>query len=463
MNKNVRVIYKKIEPQFLNKYGYINLNHRNINSKNDLIEIASIFRNPMYETFRIIYMKDNKIVGHEAITTKTSNHVYIFKQSKKGKQNAEKCFYKIKNRMERLNANSYYMVHNHPSGNAKSSTADMHLTEYFYKKISGFKGHLIINLDSYAWIDINKYGTAITNNYLQIKNLKKDRLYKMMKCKSIYDIQITCRDDLVYLMHHIKNSPDYSTAILTDCMGKIRMILDLPNRFLNMPTNQLNGYFNNLANLNGVTRIFFATSENDVYKKSLKHLDYGTFTDSICYKSENDKIYVYEKLNIVESNNLKSEITIDNNLLSVNEEEIKYDNFSELDILSVPKGRIRILFKAVGQPAKIVTIPNTLEAKQKLVGGLIEVIQYDDVLLVCNDEGKLLNLPPNLVFESDYIAGNCFIIGDDYENGDFKSLTLDEIEKYKKDIDSKSMKYIKPEEMENLTKEKQKEKTFHRK
>ena len=36
-NKNVKVIYKKIEPDFLNKYGYINLNHREVNTKEQLV------------------------------------------------------------------------------------------------------------------------------------------------------------------------------------------------------------------------------------------------------------------------------------------------------------------------------------------------------------------------------------------------------------------------------------------
>ena len=42
-NKNVKVIYRKIEPNFFNKYGYINLNHRLVNTKDELVEIASIF------------------------------------------------------------------------------------------------------------------------------------------------------------------------------------------------------------------------------------------------------------------------------------------------------------------------------------------------------------------------------------------------------------------------------------
>ena len=39
MNKNARVIYKRLtEP--MKKRGYINLNHRLVNTKDDLVEIA---------------------------------------------------------------------------------------------------------------------------------------------------------------------------------------------------------------------------------------------------------------------------------------------------------------------------------------------------------------------------------------------------------------------------------------
>lgn len=466
MNKNCKVIYKKIEPDFLNKYGYVNLNQREVNTKDDLVELSAIFRNPMYETFRIIYMKDNKIVGHEQISTKTPDSVSVFPRAKNGKSNAEKCFYKIHNRMKRLESNGYYMVHNHPSGNAKASNEDLKVTERFNEKVTGFKGHLIVNLESYAWIDVDSYGRAFSNNYLPINKLKKDRFYKMMTKKSIFNMKILCRDDLVYLMHHIKNTPDYSTTILTDCLGKVRMIMDVPNRLLNIPENQLKGYFDNLCKLNGTSRVFFASSDNDTYKKSLDHLKYGTFTDSICYKSENNKIYTYEKAELVKTDDVDTNVNVSASILSVHEDSVEYKkdmsetaenentdnknnnttNFKPLELLDVPEGKIRILFKPVGKPSIPLTIPNTLKAKQKLVGGLIEVVQYDDVLLVCNDEGKILNMPPNLVFDYDYIAGNCFVIGDDYENGDFRSLTFEEIDKYKKDLDSRSFKYVKVNE-----------------
>ena len=206
------------------------------------------------------------------------------------------------------------------------------------------------------------------------------------------------------------------------------MILDLPNRFLNVPIEQLRGYFDNLSKANGATRVFFATDNNEVYKKSLKFLDEEIFTDSICYKEENNKIYLYEKER-------------DNKELILKDEEIEYEK--DLEFQDIPKGKIRILYKEIGKAPKMMTIDNTLKAKQKLVGGLIEVVQYDEnVVLVCNEEGKLLNMPPNLIFDYDYIAGNCFVIGYDYKRGDFRSLSFKEIEKYTKELENRSFKKI---------------------
>lgn len=94
--------------------------------------------------------------------------------------------------------------------------------------------------------------------------------------------------------------------------------------------------------------------------------------------------------------------------------------------------KIRIVLKKIGEEPKVMNIKDTLEAKQKLVNGLIEVVPVtDDILLICNEEGKLENLLPNLVFDYDYIAGDCFFIGDDFENEGFKSLTDEQIEEVK--------------------------------
>jgi len=430
-NRNVKVIYKKLTKDFERK-GYINLNHRLVNTKDELVEIASIFRSPQYETFRIVYMKDNIIVGLESISSKNPTAVTIFTFDKSGRLKAERNFFKVESRMNRLNANGYYMVHNHPSGTARSSRLDLRLTEQFAVNLKGFKGHLIVNSDTYAWIDIDSKGYAYSLDEQLIKGYNKKKIDKLVSKNSIYNVKIGCRSDLIHLMHHIKNSENYSIAILTDARGMPRMILDVPNQFLNMKLEQVKGYFKNLARLNGVDRVSFATNDNKTFKKSLEHVQNGTFLDSICYKEEGRKIYTYKALN-------KSK---DDQKRLFSEDEADFMNVSDTFEEDIPKEKkIRVLYKEVGKKPKIRIIDNTLEAKQKLVKGLIEVIPYNNLLIVCNDEGKIMNLKPNLIFECDYIAGDCFVIGDDYENGDFKSLTMEEIVKIRKDLIHRSFKY----------------------
>ncbi len=81
-------------------------------------------------------------------------------------------------------------------------------------------------------------------------------------------------------------------------------------------------------------------------------------------------------------------------------------------------------------------IDGSLASMQKLVGGTIQTIYpFDDaVALVCNDEGKLLNLPYNrfLYDENrnpyDVVCGTFFVVGVGEVN--FKSLTDRQIRKY---------------------------------
>ena len=117
--------------------------------------------------------------------------------------------------------------------------------------------------------------------------------------------------------------------------------------------------------------------------------------------------------------------------------------------------KIKVLLKKVGKEPTVEFIDNTLKAKQKLVGGSIEVVDYDSnsgILIICNEEGKILNLPPNTLFDFDYIAGDYFLVGDDYENAGFKSITDEQINKVKSDIIKRSFKY-KDEDLRQIEKE----------
>ena len=120
------------------------------------------------------------------------------------------------------------------------------------------------------------------------------------------------------------------------------------------------------------------------------------------------------------------------------EEEIEPLKEDEMETCKM----LKVLMKRVGKKPEVIEIPDTLKAKQELVGGLIEIVQYDDVLLVCNEEGKILNMPPNLIFEFDYIAGDCFIMGENINTGEWRDLTQSEIETYSRELDRRSYKWI---------------------
>ena len=109
---------------------YVDLRNLKIESREDLVKICQTFRNPKFETFRIIYMRDDNIVNYETITSRLPNSCDIFRvKGKTPHLKKIKGYEDIAKRMYRLGANGYYLQHNHPSGNAKASINDIWLTE----------------------------------------------------------------------------------------------------------------------------------------------------------------------------------------------------------------------------------------------------------------------------------------------------------------------------------------------
>ena len=124
--------------------------------------------------------------------------------------------------------------------------------------------------------------------------------------------------------------------------------------------------------------------------------------------------------------------------------------------------KLKVLYKRTGRNPEVVEIEDTLIEKQKSVGGLIEIIPYYDKLLICNENGKLDGLKPNVIFDYDYIAGNFFIVNDDYKNAGFKSLNNKDIECLKSHLKSRSVNYSDEEMKEILQREKEELEEFYK-
>ena len=94
--------------------------------------------------------------------------------------------------------------------------------------------------------------------------------------------------------------------------------------------------------------------------------------------------------------------------------------------------KIKILKVEPGKPPCVKEIANDFKASQAEVEGDIECVGFGDgCVAVINAEGKLNGMQPNRRNGDDIICGPFFICGDS-PDGDFISLTEQQIEKYQK-------------------------------
>lgn len=89
---------------------------------------------------------------------------------------------------------------------------------------------------------------------------------------------------------------------------------------------------------------------------------------------------------------------------------------------------MRVIYKEPGKEPRTMVIPNELKVLQDLVGGYIETLKIaDNVVMIFNEEGKLLDLAPNFFVGAiaDVILGPVIIVGEDGD--EFTSLSEDNI------------------------------------
>ena len=91
------------------------------------------------------------------------------------------------------------------------------------------------------------------------------------------------------------------------------------------------------------------------------------------------------------------------------------------------------IIKHPGEPAKRIEIDNTLQALQKAVGGYIETVTiFPEFTLICNEEGRLMELPYNMEFLGIHFVGPVLAVG--RIEDEFRSLTEEESKRVMKHI-----------------------------
>ena len=98
---------------------------------------------------------------------------------------------------------------------------------------------------------------------------------------------------------------------------------------------------------------------------------------------------------------------------------------------------MRVLVVEPERRPELKEINGSLESMQEIVGGLIQPIYLDNsVVLICNDEGKLMNLSANRGLRNkdgqiyDIVCGTFLLCSAPADSDHFTSLTPEQIERY---------------------------------
>lgn len=99
---------------------------------------------------------------------------------------------------------------------------------------------------------------------------------------------------------------------------------------------------------------------------------------------------------------------------------------------------MKVLMIEPGKKPRKAEINGSLEGMQKVVGGYIQAIYpfEDPVALICNEEGKLLEIPFNRALRDgdgdiyDIVSGTFFLCGAPPDSDSFEDLSDELMEKY---------------------------------
>lgn len=92
------------------------------------------------------------------------------------------------------------------------------------------------------------------------------------------------------------------------------------------------------------------------------------------------------------------------------------------------------ILKKPNKPPEIIKIPKKLKNMSNLIGGIVEEVIYEKVIIIYNKNQDDLKLKINRVFDDLSLKGNILIAGNYEEEGDIRSLKKSEVVEYLKKI-----------------------------
>ena len=129
----------------------------------DIAVLAQAVRDPRLERLFWIFTANDQVVAVDAVSSRlpSSSHAFLTPRGQ-GVDSQARVIATLTRRMQRMGADGYYLLHNHPSGKTNPSSQDKALTRNVAATLPGFRGHVVIDHDEYAVVNAQGETTAHT-------------------------------------------------------------------------------------------------------------------------------------------------------------------------------------------------------------------------------------------------------------------------------------------------------------
>ena len=197
----------------------VSLVGQKVSSAEDLAVLAQVYRDPRFETFRVVFVNDSgKVVSQVGLTSRLP-------AAAPGIMGSDLDAYlgPLMATARNRGASGYYMLHNHPSGSAKTSRADEVLTNAYADRTFGtdmqFRGHVVIDTNEYSVI--NGRGESS----LFKKDFGQPAPYQAQEWA---DVKIGGPADVMAMAKRLQVDADAVTLIHTDSQFNVKAISTIP-------------------------------------------------------------------------------------------------------------------------------------------------------------------------------------------------------------------------------------------
>lgn len=230
--KGAKVLADAMTADFKSQ-GFTPLVGQQVTGPADLALMAQVYRDPRVETLRVFIVKGDKIVGQSGLTQRLPGSV-----SGHNTRTGADFRDTIAGLMKQHGGDGYYLLHNHPSGSATPSDADVRYTKLTHRNVPGFKGHVVV--DHKEWAVINGLGQTKVHRAPNIREFegyepgKNPRLPAPPLGTRTWDADSFKRAALDWIRK--EHEPGRAVVAAHNARGEIQSITSFPNELLLYPT-----------------------------------------------------------------------------------------------------------------------------------------------------------------------------------------------------------------------------------